>query len=36
MKEASAALQEGIRKTYSELNVSHVPRNWLDVVAVKS
>ena len=36
MKEASAALQEGIRQTYSELNVSHVPRNWLDVVAVKS
>jgi len=36
MKEASSALQEGIRQTYSELNVSHVPRNWLDVVAVKS
>ena len=36
MKQASAALQEGIRQTYTELGVSHVPRNWLDVVAVKA
>ena len=35
MNEASAALQEGIRQTYSELNVTHVPRNWLDIIAVK-
>ena len=35
MDEASAALQEGIRQTYSELNVTHVPRNWLDIIAVK-
>ena len=35
MNEASAALQEGIRQTYLELNVTHVPRNWLDIIAVK-
>ena len=35
MNEASEALQEGIRQTYSELNVTHVPRNWLDIIAVK-
>ena len=35
MDEARAALQEGIRQTYSELNVTHVPRNWLDIIAVK-
>ena len=26
---------EGIKQTYSELNVTHVPRNWLDIIAVK-
>ena len=31
MNEASAALQEGIR----QLNVTHVPRKWLDIIAVK-
>lgn len=36
MEKASAALQEGIKQTYAELNVTHVPRNWLDIVAVKS
>jgi hypothetical protein len=36
LDKASAALQEGVRQTYSELGVTHVPRNWLDVVAVKS
>ena len=35
MNEASAALQEGRRQTYLELNVTHVPRNWLDIIAVK-
>ena len=36
LQQASAALQEGVRQTYTELGVSHVPRNWLDVVAVKA
>ena len=36
MEQASAALREGIKQTYAELNVTHVPRNWLDIVAVKS
>ena len=36
LDKASAALQEGVKQTYSELGVTHVPRNWLDVVAVKS
>ncbi len=35
MKEASAALQEGVRQTYQEMELTHVPRNWLDIVAVK-
>ena len=32
---ASEVLQEGVRQTYKELNVTHVPRNWLDIVAKK-
>jgi len=32
---ASAVLQEGVRQTYAELNITHVPRNWLDIIAVK-
>ena len=32
---ASEVLQEGVRQTYKELNVTHVPRNWLDIVARK-
>ena len=35
MKEASAALQEGVRQTYQEMELTHVPRNWLDIIAVK-
>jgi len=35
LDKASAALQEGVRQTYAELKVKYVPRNWLDVVAVK-
>ena len=36
LEKASAALQKGVRQTYEEMGVTHVPRNWLDVVAVKS
>jgi hypothetical protein len=36
LAKASAALQKGVRQTYEEMGVTHVPRNWLDVVAVKS
>ena len=35
MKEASASLQKGVRQTYEEMGITHVPRNWLDVIAVK-
>ncbi|MBS20350.1 MAG: 16S rRNA (cytosine(1402)-N(4))-methyltransferase [Chloroflexi bacterium] len=35
MDKASLSLQEAVKETYSELGVSHVPRNWLDIVAVK-
>jgi ubiquinone/menaquinone biosynthesis C-methylase UbiE len=35
LKEASEALQQGVRLTYEEMGVTHVPRNWLDIVAVK-
>ena len=35
MKEASASLQEGVRRTFEEMEIRHVPRNWLDVIAVK-
>jgi ubiquinone/menaquinone biosynthesis C-methylase UbiE len=32
---ASAALKEGARQAFNELKVDHIPRNWLDVVAVR-
>ncbi len=35
MDKASLSLQEAVKETYSELGVLHVPRNWLDIVAVK-
>ena len=35
LDKASKALQEGVRQTFDELKVSHVPRNWLDVIAVR-
>ena len=35
LDKASAALKQGVRETYRELEIDHVPRNWLDVVAVR-
>ena len=36
LKEASAALQSGVRQTFDEMNITHVPRSWLSVIAVRS
>lgn len=33
---ASASLKEGVRLTFEEMELEAVPRNWLDVVAVRS
>ena len=35
LKEASASLQTGVHQTFEEMNITHVPRNWLDIVAVR-
>ena len=35
LDKASAALRAGITQTFEEMNVKYVPRNWLDVVAVR-
>jgi ubiquinone/menaquinone biosynthesis C-methylase UbiE len=35
LEEASASLKAGVRQTFDELGVKVIPRNWLDVVAVK-
>jgi ubiquinone/menaquinone biosynthesis C-methylase UbiE len=35
LDKASASLQEAVRQTFQEMNVTHIPRNWLDVVAVR-
>ncbi len=36
LDKASAALQSGVRQTFEETNITHVPRSWLGVVAVRS
>ena len=36
LKEASEALQSGVRQTFEEMEITHVPRSWLGVVAVRS
>lgn len=36
LHKASAALKEGVRQTFRELSLEYVPRNWLDVVAVRA
>ena len=36
LEEASAALKIGVRQTFDEMNITHVPRNWLDIVAVRA
>ena len=33
---ASESLQKACHQTFEELNLTYVPRNWLDVVAVRS
>ena len=35
MEEASASLKEGVRRTFEEMGITHVSRNWLDIIAVK-
>lgn len=36
LDKASAALQSGVRQTFDEMNITHVPRSWLGVIAVRS
>ena len=36
LKEASAALQEGVRQTYENMGIDHVNRNWMSMVATRS
>ena len=33
--EASSALKSGARQAFEEMNVDHIPRNWLCVVATR-
>jgi ubiquinone/menaquinone biosynthesis C-methylase UbiE len=35
LDKASAALKAGVRQTFEEMRVTHIPRNWLAVVAVR-
>ena len=35
LKEASDSLQKGVHQTFEEMKIEYVPRNWLDVVAVR-
>ena len=35
LDKASAALRKGVHQTFEEMNITHVPRNWLDIVAVR-
>ena len=35
LKEASDSLQKGVHQTFEEMEIEYVPRNWLDVVAVR-
>ena len=36
LKEASEALQSGVRQTFDEMEITHVPRSWLGIIAVRS
>ena len=36
LREASEALQSGVRQTFDEMEITHVPRSWLGVIAVRS
>ncbi len=33
LREASEALKEGARAVFKDMNVTHIPRNWLEIVA---
>ena len=35
LDKASAALTEGVIQTFSDMNVEYIPRNWLEVLAVR-
>jgi ubiquinone/menaquinone biosynthesis C-methylase UbiE len=35
LDKASAVLKSGLRQTFEEMDLRYVPRNWLDVVAVR-
>ena len=35
LEKASAALKEGVRGAFGEMKVDAIPRNWLDIVAVR-
>ena len=34
-EKASAALQKGVNQAFEEMKVEWIPRNWLDIVAVR-
>ena len=33
LREASEALKQGAREVFEDMNVTHIPRNWLEIVA---
>lgn len=35
LDKASAALKKGVHQTFEEMEIEYVPRNWLDIVAVR-
>ena len=36
LQEASESLRKGVYQTFEELDLQYVPRNWLDIVAVRA
>lgn len=36
LEEASASLQMGVKEAFDEMKIDSVPRNWLDIVAVRT
>jgi hypothetical protein len=36
LDKASASLKQGVHQAFEELNLTFVPRNWLDIVAVRA
>ncbi len=35
LDKASAALKKGVHQTFEEMEIEYVPRNWLDIIAVR-